>query len=477
MASTRSLKVNRPAGAGASGRRAWRLTWASLMLALLALFMQPALAAPVRVLSLQGAIGPASADYVANGLQTAHSEGAPLVVLTLDTPGGLDTSMRQIIQAILASPVPVAAYVSPEGARAASAGTFLLYAAHIAAMAPATALGAATPVNIGLSGPLPEKTDKNGQPDAMTTKQVNDAAALIRGLAQLRGRNADWAERAVRQAASLSSSEALKEHVIEVVAQNIPDLLAQMDGRTVRVQGADVKLATRGLAFEARPPDARQRLLAVITHPAVALLLMMVGIYALIFELASPSFGLVGTAGAVCLLLALFALQLLPVNYAGLALIALGLGLLVVELLAPSFGAFGLGGVIAFIAGGLLLFDRDAPGFGISLPLVLGLAVTTAAVILLGGNMALKARRRPVLSGREALTGESGVMLEVRDGESWAQVRGERWRVRSTQPLAPGQRIRVTGLSGLSGLTLQVLPDPDSQSKTQSEPSSQGASS
>ena len=469
MASTRSLKANRPLAAGAFCQRAWRLAW----VALLALFMQPALAVPVRVLSLQGAIGPASFDYVAHGLQAAHSEGAPLVVLTLDTPGGLDTSMRQIIQAILASPVPVAAYVYPEGARAASAGTFLLYAAHIAAMAPATALGAATPVNIGLSGPLPEKTDKNGQPDAMTSKQINDAAALIRGLAQLRGRNAEWAESAVRQAVSLSSGEALKAHVIDVVAKDIPDLLSQIDGRTVRVQGADVKLATRGLAFEARPPDARERLLAVITHPSIALILLMVGIYALIFELASPSFGLVGTAGAVCLLLALFALQMLPVNYAALALIVLGLGLLVVELLAPSFGAFGLGGVIAFIAGGLLLFDHDARGFGVPLPLVLGLAATTAAAILLGGNMALKARRRPVLSGREALAGEPGVMLEVRDGESWAQVRGERWRVTSTQPLTSGQRIRVTGFSSLSGLTLQVLPD----HQAKSEPSSQGAPS
>ncbi|NMM07207.1 MAG: nodulation protein NfeD [Polaromonas sp.] len=474
----------------------WLALIQGLGLALLLLAAPAVGAAPVLVLTLQGAIGPANADYLVSGIHRAESSGAPLVVIELDTPGGLDSSMRQIIQAVLASRVPVAVYVHPEGARAASAGTYLLYAAHIAAMAPATTLGAATPVAIGLPGmerkapgpahdpkadPEPgkgsgreDRADRadakpaGGPNDAMTSKQVNDAAAFIRGLAQLRGRNADWAERAVREAATLTSSEALRDQVIDVVAKDLPDLLSQIDGRTVRVQDADVKLATWGLVHERRPPDWRQRLLSVIANPGLALILMMIGIYGLIFEFASPGVGLAGIAGAICLLLALFALQMLPVNYAGLALIGLGLVLLVAELLAPSFGVLGGGGVIAFIAGGLLLFDRDAPGFGVPLVLVLALAATSAAVILLGGSMALKARRRPVLGGREGLPGTLGEVLEVSDGEIWAQVQGERWRVSSQQPLEqlrPGQRIRVLGLRGLT-LDVQVEPQEQTQEKT-----------
>ena len=455
------------------GKRGLHL-WFTVLLALLLALTVPAAAsaAPVLVLTLQNAIGPASADYLIRGLRKASDSGATLVVVEIDTPGGLDTSMRQIIQAIVASPVPVAVYVHPEGARAASAGTYILYAAHVAAMAPATTLGAATPVAIGLPGmqrePSPPAADRKpdaksasaSPPDAMAAKQVNDAAAFIRGLAQLRGRNADWAERAVREAVSLTASEALREKVIDVVAKDLPDLLSQIDGRTVRVQAADVKLATRGLAHETRLPDWRQRLLSVIANPAVALILMMIGVYGLIFEFSSPSFGLAGAAGAICLFMAMFALQLLPVNYAGLALIVLGLGLLVAELLSPSFGAFGAGGVIAFITGGILLFDHDAPGFGVPLPLILALAASSAAVILLGGGMALKARRRPVVSGREGLPGLYGEVLEVSEGEIWAQVQGERWRVSSQQPLATGQRIRVLGLRGL---TLEVQVDTESK--------------
>ena len=473
MASARKLLPVRTMTAARHGKRGLHL-WFTVLLALLLALTVPAAAsaAPVLVLTLQDAIGPASADYLIRGLRKASDSGATLVVVEIDTPGGLDTSMRQIIQAILASPVPVAVYVHPEGARAASAGTYILYAAHVAAMAPATTLGAATPVAIGLPGmqrePSPPAADRKpdaksasaSPPDAMAAKQVNDAAAFIRGLAQLRGRNAVWAERAVREAVSLTASEALREKVIDVVAKDLPDLLSQIDGRTVRVQAADVKLATRGLAHETRLPDWRQRLLSVIANPAVALILMMIGVYGLIFEFSSPSFGLAGAAGAICLFMAMFALQLLPVNYAGLALIVLGLGLLVAELLSPSFGAFGAGGVIAFITGGILLFDHDAPGFGVPLPLILALAASSAAVILLGGGMALKARRRPVVSGREGLPGLYGEVLEVSEGEIWAQVQGERWRVSSQQPLATGQRIRVLGLRGL---TLEVQVDTESK--------------
>lgn len=414
------------------------------------------------------------------GIHKADRADAPLVVIQLDTPGGLDTSMREVIQAILASPVPVAVYVSPEGARAASAGTYILYAAHIAAMAPATTLGAATPVSVGLPGSEhkpPPRSDAPapgaGKPasaasssiaplgDAMTAKQVHDAAAFIRGLAQLRGRNADWAERAVREAVSLTAGEALKTQVIDIVAKDVPDLLAQVDGRKVRLPAGDRVLATRGAVFEVRLPDWRQQALSVITHPSVALILMMLGIWGLFFEFAAPGHGVSGVTGTICLLLALFALQLLPVNYAALALIVLGMALLVAEALSPTFGVLGAGGVIALVAGGILLFDTDVPGFGVPLPLVLGLALGSAAVVLLGGGMALKARRQPVVSGRENLVGTRGKVVLVDAGETWAEVQGERWKVASGTALAPGQRIRVVGVRGL---VLEVRPEAESVS-------------
>ncbi len=429
-----------------------------VLLALALASIGSARAATAIVLTVQDAIGPASAAYVVRGIVNAPQRGATLVVIELDTPGGLDTSMRQIIQAILRSPVPVAVYVTPQGARAASAGTYILYAAHIAAMAPATTLGAATPVAIGLPGsgdkPAPAKdgaSQANAAPpaDAMAAKAVHDAAAFIRGLAQQRGRNADWAERAVREAVSLTASEALREKVVDVVASDVPDLLGQIDGRTVQVAGSNVTLHTRGLAVQAQPPDWRDRLLSAITHPSVALMLMMIGIYGLIFEFSTPGFGVAGVTGAICLLLALFGLQMLPINYVGLALILLGMALLVAEVHLSAFGVLGVGGIIAFIAGAVLLFDRDVPGFGVPLPLIFGLAASSAAVVLLAASMALRARRRPVVSGREQLVGAQGEVDSVDAGATWAMVHGERWKVASADPLEPGQRVTVLGSHGL----------------------------
>jgi len=423
---------------------------------------QPAGPPAVVVLALSDAISPASADYVVRGLQRARDAGAGLVVLQLDTPGGLDLAMRQIIQAILASPVPVATWVAPSGARAASAGTYILYASHAAAMAPSTTVGAATPVAVGMPAPAMPGGGASRPPgapagDAMAAKQVNDAAAFIRGLAQQRGRNAAWAERAVREGVSLSADEALREKVIDLVARDLPQLLAQLEGRGVRTVAGDRTLHTQGADVRQVQPDWRSRLLSVIANPSLALILMMLGIYGLLFEFYSPGFGVGGVVGGICLLLALFALQLLPVNHAGLALVALGVALMAAEAFAPSFGVLGLGGFVAFVAGGVMLFDTEQPGYGVPLPLLLGLGALSALLVAGGGTMALRARRRPVVSGAQQLLGATGEVLAVDAGGAWARVLGERWRVRSDQPLAPGHRVRV---SGRSGLTLNVEPAP-----------------
>jgi len=455
-------------------RGLWLLRAVGLLLGLMVMATVPARASTVPVLTVDGAIGPASADYVVRGIDQAARDAAPLLVLQMDTPGGLDLSMRQIIQAIMASPVPVVTYVTPAGARAASAGTYILYASHVAAMSPATTLGAATPVSIGMPGapqparaPVPagggeEAGDKQeadpaspGPADAMTAKQVNDAAAFIRGLAKERGRNAEWAERAVREAVSLTAAEALEQGVIDVVAQDLGDLLSQIDGRTVRTASGELKLATTGLTVAMQPPDWRHRVLGVIANPSFALILLMIGVYGLMFEFSSPGFGIPGTVGAICLLLAMFALQLLPVNYAALALILLGFALLAAELVTPTFGVLGVGGVIAFMAGGLLLFDTDVPGLGVPLPLLFGISLSAAAAVLLGGGMALRARRARVVSGSEALAGAIGHVTTLEGAKAWAQVEGERWQVMAEQPLALGQAVRV---QAVEGLVLRVAP-------------------
>jgi len=423
------------------------------------------------VLPVSGPIGPATSDFFVRKLREAGDSGAALVVVTIDTPGGLDTAMRDMVQAILASEIPVIAYVSPSGARAASAGTFLVYASHVAAMAPATNLGAATPVQIGgpsapgspPAGKPPAKDDEaaNGaaaEPPAGSAterKALNDSIAYIRGLAELRGRNVEWAEAAVRDGASLPAEEALAAGVVDLVATDLAELLGKLDGRKVKVGAQEVELRTAGLILQEVEADWRTNLLSLITNPNVAYLLMLIGIYGLLLEGYNPGAIVPGVVGAICLLLALFAFQVLSVNYAGLALIALGVILIVAESFVPSFGALGLGGIVAFVIGSVMLLDREVPGFSVAWQLIAAMALAGALVMLAIVSFAVRARRRPVVSGAEGLTREFAEAVEDFDRQGLVRVHGELWKAVSTEPVRAGQRLAIRKVEGL---VIQVEP-------------------
>ena len=421
------------------------------------------------IMDVDGSIGPATSDYLSRGIASAREQDAALIILRMNTPGGLDSAMRDIIQEILVSSVPVACFVAPSGARAASAGTYILYASHIAAMSPGTNLGAATPVAIGgipdpddLKDKDPLRKKENGDEagedkteDASKRKTVNDAAAYLRSLAHMRGRNEEWAELAVREAASLPAAEALEMDVIDLIARDITDLLAQLDGRTVEVLGKPVTLDTGVLQLQTIEPDWRSRLLAVITDPNVAYILMLIGIYGLFFEFANPGYVLPGVAGAISLILALYAFQILPVNYAGLALLVLGIIFMLGEAIVPSFGALGIGGVIAFVIGSIILFDEGGGQFGVSLPLILTVALVSAGFFIFVVGAAIEARRRPVVSGQEEMLNAVGEVIEDFEGEGRIHIHGEVWAAKSPSPVHRGDKVRVVALDGL---VLHVQP-------------------
>jgi membrane-bound serine protease (ClpP class) len=423
----------------------------------------------IPVLAIDGAIGPATADYIVRGIAAGAEDGAPMMLIRMDTPGGLDTSMREIIRAIVNAPIPVVTYVSPSGARAASAGAFILTASHVAAMAPGTNVGAASPVQIGAPG-LPSASEpKDGTGDkskddtstaqrpgnASEAKALNDAIAYIRSLAEMRGRNADWAESAVREAASLSAQSALQQNVIDIVARDNTDLLAQLNGRSVKVGAGEVRLDTRGMVLSDVTPNWRTRLLAAITNPNIALILMMIGAYGLLFEFMNPGALYPGTIGVICLLVGLYALSALPVNYAGIALILLGMALMVAEAFSPSFGILGIGGVIAFALGATIMFDTDIPEFQIAWPVLGAVAVASLGATLLTVKLALNSRRGKVVSGREEMVGASGQVLDWEGSSGHVHVHGERWRASGAGQFHTGQLVRVVGLEGL---TLAVEP-------------------
>ena len=456
-------------------KQVWKWLLALLM------FTTPAMADTIWVVPIKGAIGPATSDYLTRELEQAQAEGVSLIILKMDTPGGLDSSMRDIIHAITTSTSPVATWVGPSGSRAASAGTYILLASHIAAMAEATNLGAATPVALGggsPTSPMPSSDDKqeadteekqDNQDNkessetvpantAMEKKVINDAKAYIKGLAKLHDRNAEWAEKAVSEAASLDAQTALELNVIDYIANSPEELVQLINGKSVKINNQTVTLSLNNPIWVERIPDWRAEMLAVITNPNVAYILILIGIYGLLLEFYNPGVGLPGVLGGICLLLAMYALQMMPVNYAGLGLLLLGIALMIAEAFSPSFGVLGLGGVAAFILGSIFLMDSDLPGFQIALPLIFGIAIFSVALIVLTVGLLVKIRRRRVTTGLETYPGKTALVSDdFIDGEGRVQMNGALWKAKTEKEhdVKQGEHVIIVDVKGL---TLTVKP-------------------
>jgi len=464
----------------------------------------PNVGVAVPVLTIKGAIGPAVSHYLTTEISRANSPSttdensdnnstAPLIIITIDTPGGLVSSLRDINQAILNSNIPIACLVHPPGARAASAGTYILYACHIAAMATTTTLGAATPVSIG--NPLPSGDKKpanpyqpdpnsdnkpNTQPDAsdpntnepqpspapsdstpvakktaMEKKVLNDAVAYIRSLAQLRKRNVEWAELAVTEAATLTAVEALDKNVIDLLAQSPQHLLQKLDGQLVTIKQQQRRLTLTNSHLDLRQPNWRSNFIGTITDPNIAYILMLIGVYGILLEFYSPGIGIAGVTGSISLFVALYAFQLLPLDYAGLALLLLGIALLIAESMSPSVGIFGLGGLIAFTLGSIFLFDTDLPQFQVSIQLIAAVAVVSLLFFIFIFGYLWDIRKNKVVSGKEALIGAEITIDTGFIGQGHININGERWSAYCPQQLLPGQVVKI---NGIDGLTLILLP-------------------
>lgn len=439
---------------------AWLLVLLGITLALSAPHAEEGAAAEVWIVSFDGALGPATGDLIIRSIADAQAAGARAIIIQMDTPGGLDKAMRDVVKAILSADIVVITYVYPDGARAASAGTYIAYASHIAAMSPATNIGSSTPVSIAPTPSIPSTQDgdqdKPPPQDAMMKKVVNDAVAYLQGLAELRGRNIEWAEETVREGTNLRASVALEKNIIDLIAKDVPTLLAELDGREVKLPNRTVTLDVASARVVLVETDWRHELLEVITDPSIAYGLLIFGVYGLILEFYNPGMIFPAVVGVICLLLGAYGLQMLPVNYAGLALMAVGIGMMLGEAFTPTMGVLGVAGVIAFVIGSIILMDSQQPGYEVPLSIIAAFTVTSAGLSLFTIGAAMRMRNQEALTGKEAMVGKQAEVLEDFDKQGWVRAFGETWLAESAKPVKKQAIVKIVAVEGL---ILKVQPE------------------